>query len=221
MTRKGTLRIKICGLQRLADVEAVNRCRPDWAGFVFAPGRRRICPEEARVLRAALRKDIPVFGVFVNAPVEEAAALAREGILDGIQLHGDEDAVYVDVLRHHTAVPVWQACRVRPGATDAGQRTAAAVGMIVLDAFSPAAYGGTGKRIDAALLRQVRVDRPFLLAGGLTAETVAEAVAAVLAVPCLAPYLAGVDVSGGVETNGRKDPEKIREFIETVRGMRP
>lgn len=74
MTRKGTLRIKICGLQRLADVEAVNRCRPDWAGFVFAPGRRRICPEEARVLRAALRKDIPVFGVFVNAPVEEAAA---------------------------------------------------------------------------------------------------------------------------------------------------
>ncbi len=113
MTRKGTLRIKICGLQRLADVEAVNRCRPDWAGFVFAPGRRRICPEEARVLRAALRKDIPVFGVFVNAPVEEAAALAREGILDGIQLHGDEDAVYVDVLRHHTAVPVWQACRVR------------------------------------------------------------------------------------------------------------
>ena len=139
MTRKGTLRIKICGLQRLADVEAVNRCRPDWAGFVFAPGRRRICPEEARVLRAALRKDIPVFGVFVNAPVEEAAALAREGILDGIQLHGDEDAAYVDVLRHRTAVPVWQACRVRPGATDAGQRTAAAVGMIVLDAFSPAA----------------------------------------------------------------------------------
>ena len=61
MTRKGTLCIKICGLQRLADVEAVNRCRPDWAGFVFAPGRHRICPEEARVLRAALRKDIPVF----------------------------------------------------------------------------------------------------------------------------------------------------------------
>ena len=102
MTRKGTLRIKICGLQRLADVEAVNRCRPDWAGFVFAPGRRRICPEEARVLRAALRKDIPVFGVFVNAPVEEAAALAREGILDGIQLHGDEDAVYVDVRERRT-----------------------------------------------------------------------------------------------------------------------
>ena len=214
------LKIKICGLQREADVEAVNKYRPDWAGFVFAPGRHCVTAEQARRLRASLRKDIPVLGVFVQAPVAFVANLAQEGIIDGIQLHGDEDELYVEELRQQTTVPLWRACRIRPGQTDCRFPAVQKAGHLILDAFSVKSYGGTGRRIDPVLLQQVKVDKPFLLAGGLNADNVEDAVRTVVSLPQLAPYFAGVDVSGGVETEGVKDAQKIKDIIGKVRGMR-
>ena len=214
------LHIKICGLRRLADTEAVNRYRPDYTGFVFAKSSRQADRETARDLKARLAAEIPVLGVFVNSPPDQVAALANEGIIDGIQLHGDEDEQYLQALRQLTRAPLFKAIRLRADSAAELARCGRYVDYIVLDAFQPGVYGGTGRKIDKDLLQGLRLDKPFLLAGGLTADNVAESIRGVLALPHLRDYLYGVDVSGGVETDGYKDEEKLRKFIETVIGLK-
>ena len=88
-------KIKICGLSRMEDIAAVNRCRPDYIGFVFAKSRRQVTPERAGELKGALDAGIQAVGVFVNAPPDEIAALAGEGLMDLVQLHGEEDEAAV------------------------------------------------------------------------------------------------------------------------------
>ena len=84
-------KIKLCGIRRPEDVAMVNRAQPDYAGFVFAPGRRQVTAEQAENLRRQLDPAIAAVGVFVKVPVEEAAALANRGTIQLIQLHGEED----------------------------------------------------------------------------------------------------------------------------------
>ena len=91
----------------------VNRAQPDYAGFVFAPGRRQVTAEEAERLRRQLDPAIAAVGVFVKAPVEEAAALANRGTIQLIQLHGEEDEAYVKALRERTQAPIIRVIRVR------------------------------------------------------------------------------------------------------------
>ena len=81
-------RCKLCGLRTLEAIQMVNACRPDYAGFVFAPGRRQVTSEQARQLRQALDPQIPAVGVFVQEPLERVAALVQQGIIQGVQLHG-------------------------------------------------------------------------------------------------------------------------------------
>ena len=214
------LHIKICGLRRAADTDAVNRYRPDYAGFVFAKSPRRVDRETARVLKARLAADIPVLGVFVNSPADKVAALANAGIIDGIQLHGDEDEQYLQSLRQQTRVPLVKAVRLRADSAAELARCTPYADYILLDVFQPGVYGGTGRQIEAALLQDLRIDKPFFLAGGLTGDNVEESIRKVLALPHLRDRLYGVDVSGGVETDGQKDEGKIRKFIETVRGLK-
>jgi phosphoribosylanthranilate isomerase len=93
-------RVKMCGMRTPADIAAVNLVRPDYVGFVFVPGRRRaVSPERARVLRGLLAPGICAVGVFVDAPVDTVAALLADGTIDVAQLHGSEDAAYIERLR--------------------------------------------------------------------------------------------------------------------------
>ncbi len=89
------VKVKFCGIRRTEDIEAVNRLKPDLAGFVFAKSKRQVTKEQAAALKELLDPGIKTVAVLVNMPVEEAAALANTGIADLLQLHGDEDAAYI------------------------------------------------------------------------------------------------------------------------------
>lgn len=195
-------KIKLCGLTRPEDIAAANRLRPEYVGFVFAPGSRRyLPPEKAAALKELLHPDIQAVGVFVNEDAETVAALLSRGVIDLAQLHGGEDAAYLRRLRSLTEKPLIQAFRVR-SAADVREAEQSAADHILLDAGA-----GTGTVFDWSLLREV--SRPYFLAGGLDPRNVARAVER------LGPY--AVDVSSGIETDGRKDPEKMAAFAAAVR----
>lgn len=195
-------KIKLCGLRREADIAAANELSPDYAGFVLAPGSRRaVPPAQAAVLRAMLRPDIPAVGVFVDAPLVEVKRLLEDGTLDLAQLHGSEDADYVRALQNETGRQVIQAFRIRTE-EDAARAAESPADYILLDAGA-----GDGRTFSWELVSEIR--RPYFLAGGLTPEN------APLAVKQLHPY--ALDVSSGIETDGWKDPEKMRAFVRAVR----
>lgn len=202
MTAGGTL-VKLCGLTRPEDIRAANAVRPEYVGFVFAERSRRfVAPAAAARLRALLDPGIQAVGVFVNAPVEQVAALLDSGVIDLAQLHGAEDEAYLTALRAHTDRPVIQAFRVECP-VDVARAAKSGADFLLLDNGA----GGTGQSFDWGLVQGVA--RPFFLAGGLCPENAAAAVRAVR------PY--AVDVSSGIETNGVKDPEKMRAFVRAVR----
>ncbi len=198
-------RIKICGLRRREDMEVVNRWQPDYCGFLFyEKSRRFISFDQAAALRKLLRPEIAAVGVFVNADPAEIAACARRGIIDWIQLHGQEDENYLRTLRSLTACPIIQAFSVRRQ-EDIQRAEASKAEMILLDHGS----GGTGESFDWNLLNRVR--RPYFLAGGLNPDNVASAIRQ------YHPY--GLDISSGVETDGWKDPQKIETCIRRIRDV--
>ena len=196
------IKIKICGLTRLQDIEVVNECKPEFVGFVFAESRRRIDEKTAAIFRERLDMQILAIGVFVNQEVEYIAGLCNHGIIDAVQLHGNEDGEYIKRLkkicdgRIIKAVQVGDALPVLPENAD----------FVLFDSL----IGGSGKSFDWGLLCDVgrQFATGYFLAGGLNLENIKEAVK-------LQPF--AVDVSSGVESNGRKDPEKIKEFIRRVR----
>ena len=197
-------RIKICGLSRPEDVEAVNAAKPDFCGFVinFPKSRRNVSPERLRALRERLDGDIIPAGVFVNQPPELVAELQNQGVITVAQLHGSEDETYLARLRELTdGKPVWKAFRVRTAAdVEAARRSTA-------DRFLLDNGTGTGAAFDWKLVGDM--GRRGILAGGLTPENLPEAVRV------LNPWCA--DLSSGVETDGRKDPAKILAAVEAVR----
>lgn len=197
------VRIKICGLRRPEDIEAVNTHRPDLCGFIFAKGRRRyIEPETAARLRADLYPSVRSVGVFVNSPVEEILETVRSVGLDMIQLHGQESEEMIRELKARTDLPVIKAFSIA-GTEDLRTAAASSADLILLDSGK----GGTGKAFDWSLLRQMQ--RPFILAGGLSPENLEEAARTIR------PY--AVDISSGVETDGWKDPGKIGACMDIIR----
>lgn len=202
-------RVKICGLCQMNDVSYVNDCLPDYAGFVFAKSRRQVTAEQARKMREALDPRIRAVGVFVNAPIEDISRLCAQGIIDLVQIHGDEDGAYLRRLAARVHVPVIRAVRVQ--STEQILRAQEeACDALLLDTYIPGQYGGGGRAFDTSLIPPL--EKPWFLAGGLRPENVGERLAV------CHPF--AVDVSSGVETEGKKDPEKIRAFIKNVRGSR-
>ena len=199
-------RIKICGLSREEDIANVNEAGPDYCGFIIQVprSRRNVSPERAAELSIRLDGRITPVGVFVNAPAELPARLAREGIIRMIQLHGQEDEDYIQRLRGLTDVPVIQAFSVA-SREDVRRAKDSSADYGLLDPGG----GGTGMTFDWGLIGSM--DRPFILAGGLTLENLTEAVKRVR------PWC--VDVSSGVETEGYKDQEKIKAAVAAVRRM--
>lgn len=196
-------KIKFCGMMRAEDISAANAIRPDYIGFVFAPkSRRAVTPEQAAALKAQLAPGIRAVGVFVNAPPAQVAALLDAGTIDIAQLHGQEDEAYLAALRAQTDKPILQAFRVDT-AVDLQRAAASTADGLLLDSGT----GGTGMAFDWTLLRDF--GRPYFLAGGLSAETVHEAIQK------YHPY--AVDVSSGIETDGKKDAKKMAAFAAAVR----
>lgn len=201
--------VKICGLKRVDDALVAADAGADLIGLVFAPSRRRIDEATAGEIarRVHAETDARAVGVFVNADPAEMNRLAAACDLDYVQLSGDEDEEVVRALRP----PVIQVVHVGAETLrDELDRRVNETGadLVLLDAARPGAYGGTGTTFDWSATREL--GRPFLLAGGLTPENVAEAVRAVR------PW--GVDVSSGVEEDGEKSQDKIRRFVRSVKG---
>lgn len=196
-------RIKLCGLQSLDDVIAANAVQPDYIGFVFAKTSKRfITPQTAEELRKKLDRKITAVGVFVNEPVEVVAELLNKGIIDMAQLHGNESEEYMTLLRKKTDKKLIKAFSVNE-AKNLQAAYACSADYILLDSGS----GGTGESFDWNILQDF--GRPYFLAGGLNINNVSEAVSR------LHPY--AVDVSSGVETDGRKDDVKMAAFVNAVR----
>lgn len=213
------IHVKFCGIRRPEDIEAVNRLKPELAGFVFAKSKRQIAREQAVRLKRQLDPDIKTVAVLVNMPAEEAAALANSGIADLLQLHGDEDAEYIAALRKLTKAKLIKAIRLRGNEADrTALKQAEQADFYLFDTFVANTYGGTGKTFSLSLLKNLPIDKPFFLAGGLDADNVAEIIGQVKEDTTLIPFFYGVDVSGGIETDGFKDSEKMKEFMKAIRG---
>ncbi|WP_283610696.1 phosphoribosylanthranilate isomerase [Faecalispora anaeroviscerum] len=197
-------KIKICGLYRPCDAEFVNEAKPDYAGFVFfEKSHRNVTARQAAELREKINPAIPAVGVFVNAPQEQMASLCRNGVIQIVQLHGGESTEDVERLKAMIpGVPVWQAFRVRTRA-DLVAAEQSAADLVLLDNGT-----GTGEAFDWSLVSGF--SRPFLLAGGLTPQKIPQAIAR------FEPY--AVDISSGVETDKKKDREKILAAVAAARG---
>lgn len=197
-------KIKVCGLTRMEDIQAVNEAMPDYCGFVInvEKSRRSCSPLLIKEMVCRLDKRILPVGVFVNAPLRLPTLLLREGTIAMAQLHGQEDEAYIRELQKASRCPVIKAFSVKTF-QDVENAMKSPADYILLDQGA----GGTGKAFDWSLIPEIR--RPFFLAGGLGTENLEEAIAR------LKPW--AVDLSSSLETEGRKDPEKIRAAVAMVR----
>jgi phosphoribosylanthranilate isomerase len=211
-----SVKVKICGLTNLADAQVAVDAGADYIGFIFHPkSPRYITPAQVTELLAQLRSPAEVYavGVFVNMPVDEISAILDQTGLHFAQLHGDEPAQYLAAL----AGRAYKA--VRPISGEAAQAANVFTGypklpapQLLLDAYHPNAFGGTGHQTDWQMAATVAQNtQRLLLAGGLTAGNVQAAITTV------SPW--GVDVASGVEAApGRKDHNQVRAFIANAHG---
>ena len=197
------MKIKLCGLTRPCDIEAVNELQPDYIGFVFAKkSRRYVSPEKAEKLKAMLAPGIQAVGVFVNEEPAQIVSLLEAGTIDVAQLHGQEGEREIRRLRELTDHLLIQAFRIDTE-QDVERANASTADYVLLDSGA----GGTGTVFDWDLLQAIR--RPYFLAGGLDTENLGTVKAK------LNPY--GIDVSSGIETDGYKDKEKMTAFVAAAR----
>jgi phosphoribosylanthranilate isomerase len=200
--------IKLCGLKTEADVRLAVELGVDAIGFVLTESVRRVAPAEARRLRMLVPPGIRVHGVFAADPPEYIREQIAFCGLDVAQVHGPEDDP--DFWTALKGVALLRAFRVRGPETLLAIRNAH-VSTFLLDAYVPGLPGGTGATFDWSLALRAKNCGRVILAGGLTPENVTDAIRAA------DPWM--VDVSGGIELEkGVKDPEKMRAFVEAVRG---
>ena len=209
MTREQQQRtkIKICGLKRPEDITYVNEAKPDYCGFIieFPKSSRNVTGALVRELTAKLNPDIIPVGVFVNAAPERVEELLLDGTIHIAQLHGQEDEAYIKKLKSLTDHPVMKAFSIQEK-KDLDAAAASSADLILLDHGK----GGTGETFDWSLLEGWR-KRPYFLAGGLNPENIPEAIQRIH------PW--GIDLSSAVETDGKKDREKVLQAVKTVRNF--
>ncbi|GAW90990.1 phosphoribosylanthranilate isomerase [Calderihabitans maritimus] len=200
-----TVRVKICGITEWEEARVALDQGAHALGFVFAPSRRYINPEKAREIICRLPPFVTRVGVFVNEKryaVQEIATFCR---LDVLQFHGEESPEYCRGYSQQ----VIKAFSVKDRSV-LEDMSRYQVDAYLLDAYVPGKRGGTGQTFDWEIAAEARkLGRPIILAGGLNPDNVGEAIARVK------PY--AVDVSSGVETDGKKDARKIAEFMAAVR----
>jgi len=197
--------VKICGITDLKTALYSAEAGADALGFVFAPSTRRISPEAARIIISELPSKIFKIGVFVNSPIEEVQQITEFCRLDIVQLHGEESQDYCRQVSGKV-IKAFNAQSPLFGLIDTYP-----VDAVLVDACLPGKVGGTGTVFDWKILASVKRSKPVILAGGLNQSNIKEAV--------LTVRPDGVDVSSGVETDQKKDPEKILRFINLVKGV--
>ena len=219
-----TPKIKMCGISKVETIPAIVDAKPDYMGLVFAPSKRQVTVDQAKILVEELHRGyakkygsdtehdkngtIKTVGVFVNETVENLVTIANEANLDAVQLHGDEDEAFIQSLKERTNVEVWKAVQIR-SAADVEKWIDSSADMLLFDAYHKDERGGTGEVFDWSSLDAF--ERPFMLAGGIDSTNVARAIRTVR------PY--GIDISSGIETNGVKDDEKIKAFTKIVNSI--
>ena len=219
-----TPKVKMCGISKVETIPAVVEAKPNYMGLVFAPSKRQVTVDQAKILVEELHKGcakkygsdtepdkndtIKTVGVFVNETVDNLVTIANEANLDAVQLHGDEDETFIQSLKECTNVEVWKAVQIR-SAADVEAWIDSSADMILFDAYHKDERGGTGEVFDWSSLDEF--ERPFMLAGGIDSTNVARAIRTVR------PY--GIDTSSGIETNGVKDDEKITAFTKIVKSI--
>ena len=197
------VKIKICGIKRLEDIEIVNRYKPDYIGFVFADSKRKVSHDLAKELMNNLDSDIIPVGVFVDSPQDEILKLFDEGIIEIAQLHGSESEQYILDLKKKTdgelktinAIEMTQE-------VDLLEYNDSNSDYLLLDSGK-----GSGKTFDWSLIRK-DIKKEFFLAGGLNSKNVTQAIDE------FNPY--AIDLSSSLETNGFKDENKIKEIMEVI-----
>ena len=189
-------KVKICGLSTPEAVQTAVEAGADYIGFVFAPSKRQVTLEQARQLATGIPKGVQKVGVFVSPQREEVEQACQVVGLDLIQVHGPIDDTILQDLPQQT---------IR--AVQVGKDTALSESADYLLFDAPVA--GSGQTFNWQELETQNFTKPFFIAGGLTVDNVADAIR------FFHPY--AVDVSSGVETNGKKDQEKIKRFIERVK----
>lgn len=193
--------VKICGLKYRPDIEVAVANGAEMIGFVFAPSKRQVTPDQARILAQGIPESVKKVGVFVNEKPAEINRIAAMVPLDIVQCHGQETAVDLAEIEH----PTIKAFQVKDGKIN-GDLTAFPDSLILLDAPIP----GLGETFDwQAIVNSELPKERLIIAGGLNIDNVTAAIEQFQSF--------AVDVSSGVETNGTKDPEKIITFIQKAK----
>ena len=187
-------KVKICGLSTVEAVETAVLAGADYIGFVFAASKRQVSLEQAQELAKRVTGKTKIVGVFVSPSLEDLEQAISQVPLDIVQIHGTFDEVLIPLI----SVPVIRAIQL----SDQEAQVSSQADYLLFDA--PVA--GSGQTFDWGLLKDQKIQQGFFIAGGLTVDNVRQAR------ETFQPY--AVDVSSGVETDGRKDIEKIKAFIE-------
>ncbi len=197
------VKIKICGLKRLEDIEIVNRHKPDYIGFVFADSKRKVSHDLARQMKENLDSNIVSVGVFVDASADEILGLFDDGTIDIAQLHGSESEEFIKNLKDKTdnQLKIINAIEMNEG-IDLKKYDNSEADYLLLDSGK-----GSGKTFDWKLIRK-DLKKEFFLAGGLTSSNISQAIEE------FKPY--AVDLSSSLETDGFKDENKIKEIMEAI-----
>lgn len=196
--------VKICGLTGASDAATANDARPDWAGVVLhGPSRRCVDAETASAIRRALDPSVPLVGVTVDRDPALLGRMVDDGTIDMVQIHANPDEAYFRAVRG-LGVPVVRAYIVR-SREDVEAAASSDADYVMVDAGA-----GSGRAFDWSLMEDAGFG--YILSGGLDPGNVAETVRR------LRPM--GVDVSSGVEVGGRKDPARMRAFVDAARSAR-
>ena len=197
------VKIKICGLRRLEDVEIVNKYKPDYVGFVFADSKRKVSHEIASKMKDNLSSDIISVGVFVDAPQDEILELFNDDVIEIAQLHGMEDEDYINNLKENTnnELKIIKAIEMSED-EDLSKYDNSPADYLLLDSGK-----GSGKTFDWQLIR-TDLKKEFFLAGGINSTNVKKAIEE------FDPY--AIDLSSSLETNDYKDENKIKEIMEAI-----
>jgi phosphoribosylanthranilate isomerase len=207
-------RVKICGITEVIYAQAAIEAGADLIGVILAPSPRQVTYEKAQEIAAAVKKHgIPVVGVFVNMPAATVNTVASSCGLDWVQLSGDESWEYCRQIEK----PVIKAIHISGkwgekellAHLEEGERRLDSRPIHLLDTLVENKYGGTGRAFAWEVAKRAAAKFPIMIAGGLNPGNVGQVVAS------LRPW--GVDVSSGVESQGVKDVEKIKAFIQAVR----
>lgn len=205
------VKIKICGIKTLDEVETINKFSVSYAGFIFSNSKRKISKEKGETLIKNLRKDIIPVGVFVNEEIKKIIEIVRETKIKIIQLHGEENFKFIKDLKKKLGeknIKIWKVVHVNKKIDMEELEKYLFVEGIVFETYKKGLYGGTGECFDWKLIEGINIIPKKILAGGINSENIVEAIKQGKADI--------IDVNSGVETNLIKDIKKINLLFENL-----